>query len=79
MLRSATMRPMRSSVEMDGVVAHEVQDLHLRRYNHDELRGLLTGAGFVNIDACGDYNEETPVATARTWLCFSGQRQGGST
>lgn len=63
----------------DGrVVAREVQDLHLRRYDHDELRDLLTGAGFVNIDACGDYAEETPVATARTWLCFSGQRQGGS-
>lgn len=63
----------------DGrVVAREVQDLHLRRYDHDELRDLLTGAGFANIDACGDYAEETPVATARTWLCLSGQRQGGS-
>jgi hypothetical protein len=38
---------------------------------------LLTAAGFVNIDACGDSAEEAAVATAGKWLCFSGQRQGG--
>jgi hypothetical protein len=42
------------------------------------MGGLLTDAGFVNIDACGDYAEEATAATAREWLCCSGQRQGGS-
>ena len=60
---------------MDGqVVAREVQDLPLRRYGEDELRSLLTGAGFGNIDVCGDYAEGVDPATAREWLCFSGQR-----
>jgi hypothetical protein len=39
------------------------------------VRGLLTDAGFVNIDACGDY---AAVAIARKWLCLSGQREGGN-
>jgi hypothetical protein len=43
----------------------------------NRYRDLLTDAGFVNIDACGDSAEEAAVATAGKWLCFSGQRQGG--
>jgi hypothetical protein len=61
----------------DGwVVAREVQDFPLRRYEHDEVMVLLTGAGFVNLDVCGDYAEEAAAVTARDWLCFSGQLPG---
>lgn len=58
----------------DGqVVAREVQDFPLRLYDHDEVRALLTNAGFVNIDVCGDYLEAAGPVTAKEWLCFSGQ------
>jgi SAM-dependent methyltransferase len=58
----------------DGrIIAREVQDFHLRRYQPDEVTALLAGAGFANVDVCGDYAEETAAATAKDWLCFSGQ------
>jgi len=65
----------------DGrIVARETQDFSLRLYAHDEVMALLTQAGFVNIDVCGDYAEGAAAVTAKDWLCFSGQlsRQGGS-
>lgn len=57
----------------ERVVAREVQDFPLRRYEHDEVMDWLADAGFVNIDVCGDYAEDTAAVTARDWLCFSGQ------
>jgi SAM-dependent methyltransferase len=55
------------------VVGREVQDFRLRRYDQVELSRLLTGAGFGNIDVCGDYAEGVDPAIAREWLCFSGR------
>lgn len=50
------------------VVARGVRDFPLRRYEHGELRSLLTGAGFGNIDVSGDYAEEVDPATATVLL-----------
>jgi|KBSSwiStaDraftv2_1062776.scaffolds.fasta_scaffold398305_2 hypothetical protein len=58
----------------DGrVVAREVQDFPLRRYEHDEVTALLAETGFVNVEVCGDYAEEAAAVAARDWLCFSAQ------
>jgi hypothetical protein len=58
----------------DGqVIAREVQNFPLRRYEPHEVMVLLAEAGFVNIEVCGDYVEEAAAVTARDWLCFSAQ------
>ena len=50
-----------------------MRHFHPRHYDEDEMRSLLTSAGFVNVDACADYTEEAAVAAAREWLCFSAE------
>jgi hypothetical protein len=55
------------------LLARELLDFPLRRYDLGEVEAMLGEAGFVNVAACGDYSEEKPAATGREWQCFVGQ------
>jgi SAM-dependent methyltransferase len=52
------------------LLAREVLDFSLRRYERVEVERLLGGADFVDVTVCGDYVESTPARSARDWLCF---------
>jgi SAM-dependent methyltransferase len=53
------------------VVAREVQDFLLRRYERAELTSMLSDAGFVNVEVWADYTEGADAGTAKHWLCLS--------